>query len=162
MAQDYTPLGPSSPSIETQDAAPGETRPWKKSLVIGCGGCAVVLALALVFGGWVVMKFGLGVFADEVEADLRDNPVVREHIGRFEEFELDLSASIAAEGDEDFVFRVTGTKGTGLIFATCVTNDDGIEEVVAGTIQLESGETVNLFPEDGEVVHEIDITEEAS
>jgi hypothetical protein len=144
---DYTPLGPSNPSIETRGADPEQSRPWKKSLVIGCGGCAVILVLAAVFGGWVVMKFGLGVFADEVEADLRSNPVVREHIGRIEVFELDLSASIAAEGDEDFVFRVSGTKGTGLVFATCVTNDSGIEEVVAGTIQLESGETVDLFPE---------------
>jgi hypothetical protein len=103
--------------------------------------------LAAAFGGWIVMSFGLGVFADEVEADLRPNPVVREHIGRIEEFELDLSASIAAQGSEDFVFRVSGTKGTGLIFATCVTNDSGVEEVVAGTIQLESGETLDLFPE---------------
>jgi hypothetical protein len=148
MSQDYTPLGPSSPSIDAREAAPEHSKSSKKNLVIGCGGCAVILVLVSVFGGWVVMKFGLGVFADEVEADLRDNPVVREHIGRIEEFELDLSASIAAEGKEDFVFRVSGTKGTGLVFATCVTNDDGIEEVVAGTIQLESGETVDLFPEE--------------
>ena len=69
------------------------------------------------------MRFGLGVFADEVESDLRSNPVIIEHIGRFEEFELDLGASIASEGNEDFVFRVSGTKGSGLITATCVTND---------------------------------------
>ena len=100
------------------------------------------------------MKFGLGVFADEVENDLRSNPVITEHIGRIEEFDLDLGASIAAEGDEDFVFRVSGTKGSGLINATCVTNDSGVEEVHGGTIQLESGETLNLFPEVDEIVEE--------
>ena len=93
------------------------------------------------------MKLGLVVFSDEVESELRSNPVIIEHVGRIEEFELDLSASVAEEGSEDFIFRVSGTKGSGLVTATCVTNADGMEEVVAGTIQLESGETLDLFPE---------------
>ena len=84
------------------------------------------------------MKLGLGVFSDEVESELRSNPVIIEHVGRIEEFELDLSASVAEEGSEDFIFRVSGTKGSGLVTATCVTNADGMEEVAAGTIQLES------------------------
>jgi hypothetical protein len=120
----------------------------------------VVCALALLFGGWALMKLGLGVFADEVESELRANPVVIEHIGRIEEFDLDLGASVAEEGDDDFVFKVSGTKGSGLVTATCVTNADGIEEVVAGTIQLESGETLDLFPDEGEVIYEVDIVEE--
>ena len=149
MSQDYTPVGPSTPTVESQEA--GSSGPFftRKMLFVGCGGCAVIMALSVIFGGWVLMKFGLNVFADEVEADLRSNPVVLEHIGRIEEVELDLGASIAASGDEDFVFRVSGTKGSGLINATCVTNDDGIEEVIAGTVQLESGEMLNLFPVDG-------------
>jgi hypothetical protein len=120
----------------------------------------VVCALAFLFGGWALMKLGLGVFADEVESELRANPVVIEHIGRIEEFDLDLGASVAEEGDDDFVFKVSGTKGSGLVTATCVTNADGIEEVVAGTIQLESGETLDLFPDEGEVIYEVDIVEE--
>jgi hypothetical protein len=107
------------------------------------------------------MKLGLGVFADEVESELRSNPVIIEHIGRIDKFELDLSASVAEAGDEDFVFEVEGTKGSGLVTATCVTNDDGIEEVIAGTIQLESGETLDLFPDEGEVIYEVDIVEES-
>jgi len=94
-----------------------------------------------------MVKFGLEVFADAVEADLRNNPVIIEHIGRIEEFEVDLKTSLSTEGPDDFVFRATGTKGSGLINATCVTNDDGVEEVVAGTIQLDSGEMLDLFPE---------------
>ena len=98
------------------------------------------------------MKLGFGVFSDEVESELRSNPVIIEHVGRIEEFELDLSASVAEEGSEDFIFRVSGTKGSGLVTATCVTNADGMEEVAAGTIQLESGETLDLFPEDELIV----------
>ena len=116
--------------------------------MIGCGGCAVIAVLAVIFGGWAMVKLGLDVFADSVEADLRNNPVIVEHIGRIEELEVDLSTSLSTEGPDDFVFRARGTKGSGLISATCVTSDEGVEEVVAGTIQLDSGETLDLFPED--------------
>ena len=159
MTQDYTPVGPSTPPIETQDPSQKTPFPWRKVLIFGCGGCAVIVALAMVFGGWALMKLGLGVFADEVESELRSNPVIIEHVGRIEEFELDLSASVAEAGSEDFVFEVSGTKGSGLVTATCVTNEDGIEEVVAGTIQLESGVTLNLFPDEGDAVDEMEVIE---
>ncbi len=94
-----------------------------------------------------MVRLGLDVFADAVETDLRNNPVIVEHIGRIEELEVDLKTSFSTEGPDDFVFRARGTKGSGLIHATCVTNDEGVEEVVAGTIQLENGETLDLFPE---------------
>ena len=121
--------------------------------MMGCGGCAIIAVLAMILGGWALFRFGFNVFASEVEADLRDNPVIVEHLGRIEEFEVDLSATITTEGANDFVFRARGTKGAGLISVTCVTNDDGVEEVTAGTIQLDSGETMDLFP-DEEVVEE--------
>ena len=95
MSQDYAPIGPSSPPIETQEPTPSRRFPWNKILIFGCGGCAVVCALALLFGGWALMKLGLGVFADEVESELRANPVIIEHVGRIDEFELDLGASVA-------------------------------------------------------------------
>jgi len=160
MTQDYTPVGPSTPPIETQDPSSKKPFPWNKVFIFGCGGCAVVVVLVMAFGGWALIKLGLGVFADEVESELRSNPVIIEHVGRIEEFELDLSASVAEEGGEDFIFHVSGTKGSGLVTATCVTNDEGIEEVVAGTIQLESGETLNLFPDEEEAVHEVEIIED--
>ncbi len=124
--------------------------------MMGCGGCAIIAVLATILGGWAMFRFGFNVFASEVEADLHDNPVIVEHLGRIEEFEVDLKASITTEGADDFVFRARGTKGAGLISATCVTNEDGVEEVVAGTIQLDSGETLDLFPEKEVVVDESD------
>lgn len=161
MTQDYAPVGPATPPIDTQDPSAKKPFPWNKLTIFGCGGCAVIGALAIIFGGWGLLRLGLGVFSDEIEGELRSNPVLIEHIGRIEEFELDLGASIAEEGNEEFVFRVSGTKGSGLVTATCVTNDEGGEEVVAGTIQLDSGETLDLFPKDEEVVHEIEIAEES-
>ena len=146
MTQNYTPVGPSTPSIGARDSAPGRSFPWKTTLLFGCGGCAVVVALVTIFGGWALLRFGLNVFSGEVEGELRSNPVIIEHIGLIQEFEVDIRASFAEEGDEDFVFRVRGSKGSGLVTATCVTTDDGTEEVVAGTLQLDSGETLELFP----------------
>jgi len=107
----------------------------------------VIAVLAVIFGGWIMVRLGLDVFSAAVEADLRENPVIIEHIGRIEELEVELKTSLTTEGQDDFVFRVRGTKGSGLIEATCVTKEDGDEEVVAGTIQLESGETFDLFPD---------------
>ncbi len=121
---------------------------------MGCGGCAIIAVLATILGGWAMVRFGFNVFSSEVESDLHDNPVIVEHLGRIEEFEIDLTASITTEGADDFVFRARGTKGAGLISVTCVTNDDGVEEVIAGTIQLDSGETHDLFPDEEVVVEE--------
>ena len=98
-----------------------------------------------------MVRLGLDVFANDVESELRDNPVIIEHIGRIEEIEADLMASLSTEGEDDFVFDVRGTKGSGLIHATCVTRDDGTEAVTAGTIQLETGETLDLFPESADI-----------
>ncbi len=123
---------------------------------MGCGGCAIIAVLATILGGWAMVRFGFNVFASEVESDLHDNPVIVEHLGRIEEFEIDLTASITTEGADDFVFRARGTKGAGLISATCVTNDDGVEEVIAGTIQLDSGETHDLFPGEAHSVEGMD------
>ncbi len=160
MTQDYTPVGPSSPPpvepILPQGIAPTGPSKKRRYLMMGCGGCAIVAVLAMILGGWAMFRFGFNVFASEVEADLRDNPVIVEHLGRIEEFEVDISASITTEGADDFVFRARGTKGAGLIRATCVTNYDGVEEVTAGTIQLDSGETHDLFPEKEVVVDESD------
>jgi hypothetical protein len=115
--------------------------------MIGCGGCSVIAVLAVILGGWVMVRLGLDVFAAAVEGDLRENPVIVEHIGLIEELEVELKTSLTTDGQDDFVFRVRGTKGSGLIKATCVTTEDGDEEVVAGTIQLDSGEIFDLFPD---------------
>jgi len=156
MTQDYLPVGPSTPSIDTQEPSRSRKFSRNKVLVFGCGGCAVIAILSMVLGGWALLKVGLGVFSDEVESELRSNPVIIEHVGRIEEFELDFSASVAEEGSEDFIFRVSGTKGSGLVTATCMTNANGMEEVIAGTIQLESGETLDLFPGDQAPVEELE------
>jgi len=118
----------------------------KAPRALGCGGCVAVTVVAILAAVLGAVIWSLGTFADSVEADLRQNPVIIEHIGRIESFKLELHASLIEPGDDSFVFRVEGTRGAGLVHATCVTVDDGSEDVVAGTLQLDAGEMTDLFP----------------
>lgn len=108
------------------------------------GGALLVL---LCCGGVVgVGYFGLSVFAKEIETRLRDNPVLVEHLGPIESFEMDMIASIA-EGEENvFVFNVKGQKGSGIVTAQSITADDGSEEITWAQLRLPDGQTVDLLP----------------
>lgn len=134
-------LSPSTPEPGTGQRGRGPLF----ALGIACGGCLILGVVAVVAGG-LLIKFGLGFFAEQVEADLRDNPVIIEHLGQLEELKLDFEATLAAPGEDDYVFEASGTKGTGTLRVTSVTVDDETEDVVAGTLQLASGEEFDLFP----------------
>lgn len=114
--------------------------PW----VVGCGCLVVVILGALaIFGAG---HFGLRVFSEQVANELRDNPVVIEHLGTLQELEVEFAASAAAPGENEFVFQAKGSKGEGRIRADCVTVGAD-EEVVAGTLEMASGEIYDLFPD---------------
>jgi hypothetical protein len=89
---------------------------------------------------------GMKIFRDQVRVDIKDNPVIVDKIGAITSFELDMDASELLEGENDFVFDVAGTKGQGVLTATCITIDADTEDVTAGSLKMSTGETVNLFP----------------
>jgi len=113
----------------------------------GCLIAVLVTVLVAVGGGYAVFQYGIGLIEEEVREDLAGNPVVREHLGEIRELELDYTESGALPGEEDFAFRVEGTRGSGMIRATVITGDDDLEHVTRGTLTLASGETLDLFPE---------------
>lgn len=122
----------------------------------GCLIAVLVTVLVAVGGGYAVFQYGIGLIEGEVREDLAGNPVVREHLGEIRELELDYTESGALPGEEDFAFRVEGTRGSGMIRATVITGDDDLEHVTRGTLTLASGETFDLFPEvPGEVPDEV-------
>ena len=92
----------------------------------------VVLLVAVGAVAWL----GLDLIAEQVKADIEDNPVIVEHIGRIESIELDLLASGDTPGDDTFVFELKGTKGNGVLTVEVVTVDDEHEEVRSGTLRL--------------------------
>lgn len=106
------------------------------AFVLLCGGCCVG-----------VVMFGLDQIGSEIERDLADNPVIQEHIGNFQTFEMDKWKSIQHSDEDIYVFRVSGPNGSGTIEAECLDNDEGIYEVWSGELRMDSGETYDLFPD---------------
>ena len=118
-------------------------------IIVVIVGVFMVLVTLCCGGLGFLAYFGLDMMAGEVESDLRDNPVIAEHIGSIQSFEMDWGGSFVEEEDEDtFVFRIRGSKASGIVTVVCDTDDAEIAEVVSGTLQVDSGETYGLFPEE--------------
>ena len=120
-------------------------------------GCIIVIIVGLFIvlvtlccgGLGLLAYFGFGMMTDEVESDLRDNPVIAEQIGSIQSFEMHWGGSFVEEEDEDtYVFSIRGSKASGIVTVLCDTDSAEIAEVVSGTLQVDSGETYDLFPEE--------------
>ncbi len=88
---------------------------------------------------------GLASFRDQVREDIKEHPVIVEHIGTISAIELDMDASEKLPGENDFVFNLTGSNGQGVLTATCITIDEDTEDVTAGSLKISTGETISLF-----------------
>jgi hypothetical protein len=82
--------------------------------------------------------------------DIQDNPVILEHIGSINEIEIDFAASDKDAGADVFVYRLEGSRGPGILTAETITVDEYTERVTWGILRLESGETYELFPGQGD------------
>ncbi len=102
---------------------------------------SVAAALCLGLGVWGGKKL-MNVAAEMIAEQVRDNPVILQHIGNIEKAELDLGATGATGGDETLVLRLTGTKGNGRLTAETQDDGQGNLEVVAGKLRLDDGQTV--------------------
>lgn len=111
-------------------------------------GVFMVLVTLCCSGLGFLAYFGLDMMTGEVESDLRDNPVIAEQIGSIQSFEMDWGGSFIEEEDDDtFVFRIRGSKASGIVTVVCDTDNAEIADVVSGTLQVDSGETFDMFPE---------------
>ena len=108
-------------------------------VVLLCGGCGVGMYF-----------FGTGQLAGGVQAALADNPVIREHVGEIQSLEFDVMDTGERGGDDVFLFDVTGSKGSGTIFAECIQQPGGGVNVISGQLELDNGEVFPLFTEDPE------------
>ncbi|WP_153555998.1 hypothetical protein [Roseimaritima sediminicola] len=82
------------------------------------GGLAVVMLLCC-GGCFLLAKFGLDQVGNQVASQVRNDPVVVEHIGQVESVEMDFMETSRYQqetGDSDaVVFTITGDKGTGVL-----------------------------------------------
>lgn len=106
-------------------------------ILAGCGFLIVAGCCGFAFWGW-------GLFTDQAKDALNANPVIQEHIGNIESIETDFTATGNAEGDDVFVFRIKGPKGSGVVTAEFISTGADSEEVRSGTLELDSGETYDL------------------
>ena len=108
------------------------------------GGLVVLGCLGIVgLGFW-----GVGMVTDQAMAALNANPVVQQHAGRITEMDIDWTGTGLEEEDNVFVFEFTSAKATGVVTAEFITIDAETEKVVSGKLELSSGETYDLFPEE--------------
>lgn len=108
-------------------------------------GCAVVSGIMMVFlccGG--IGYFGVNIMNTEVQAELRDNPQIREHLGELSSVQLNMFKSMTHDGDDIWVYDLTGSKGKGEITIHQTTNDSGDEEFHSATLRLSDGQTIEI------------------
>ena len=110
-------------------------------ILVGIGAVVVVLICAGVVG---LAFFGMNVIETEVRNQVRDDPVLVEHIGQIESFDADLTESGAIEDEDTFVYRVKGTKGSGVLTVRHVTDDNGDEVVKSAKLRLPDGKVIEL------------------
>jgi hypothetical protein len=134
----------SPPPFRAPRFAPPRNDGQKVALIIA--GVVLLFGIGLVALAGGVVVWGMGIVTDQVEADLRGNPVLQAHLGTITRFDLNYVRSMAEPDTETFVFDVTGAKGSGRIVARCVTVDADHEKVTAGKLQLASGQEYDLFP----------------
>ncbi len=93
--------------------------------------------------GYFIVSAGKDLIAEGAAQQLKDNPVIEEHIGIIEEIEMDFSEliTVASEQDEDddtltFVFEVHGSKGSGKIH---LRQDSADEEIESAELVMDDG-----------------------
>ncbi len=133
-------------ALEESLEADGAPEPRKKSatgpwIAIGVGlGC--LLALTCLGGGTALVVVGLGMVTEQVEQELEDNAILREHLGTIEEFDIAWSRSSQEPGDV-FVYEVRGSLGSGHVRCESLSHEDR-EEILWAELILPSGEVVEL------------------
>ena len=110
-------------------------------ILVGIGALLVVLICAGVVG---LAFFGMNVIETEVRNQVRDDPALVEHIGQIEDFDADLTESGAIDDEDTFVYRVKGTKGSGLLTVRHITDDNGDEVVEWAKLRLPDGKEIEL------------------
>ncbi len=94
----------------------------------------------------LLVGFGFQIVTTEIEDQLSGNPILQEHVGQVQSFEMDWSRSFADEDYDTFIYRVRGTKGEGRVTVKHITGDDGNEVILAAELRLPDGETIDLMP----------------
>ena len=107
------------------------------------GGVVIVLCCG---GGTAIVVFAMNVISREIEVELRDHPQLVKHVGPVTSFDMNWTATFAADEDV-YVFDVRGEKGSGEVTVESITGLDDKEEIQWARLRLPGGEVVDLVEE---------------
>jgi hypothetical protein len=117
----------------------------KAGVIAAVVGGVVLLSCLLCCGGiGGIVTWGMKMVEDDVEASLRDDPVMTEHIGTVQSFDIVWGESIDEDDDDVFVYEVRGTRGSGKATVKSVTQGDGSERIIWARLKLSTGQEHTL------------------
>lgn len=102
------------------------------------------------------IETGVGLFTRQAQDAAQRYPLIRQHIGQINAFEIDTDATGAAPGMNTFVFDLTGDKGRGRLEADFITVSADTERLGKGVLTLADG---RRLPFDGEPPGEDEATD---
>ena len=88
------------------------------------------------------IEAGAGLFIRQAQEAAQRYPLVQQHIGTLQSFELDLAGTGEAEGADEFVFTLVGDKGRGRLLAEFITVDAETERLGKGMLTLADGREI--------------------
>lgn len=117
---------------------------WTCLLVslIGLGGGVVLLCCG---GGTGLIWFGLNVATTEIENQLRENAVLKEHVGEIESFTMNFIRTGEIDREDHLVFDVKGSKARGEVEVDLSGDDSRF--VNSAVLRLRDGTEIPLIPE---------------
>lgn len=92
---------------------------------------------------WIAVA-GWSIFSEQAQAALQDDAVVQQHIGKIDTMKVDVLATGAAPGGDEFVFSVTGDRGRGKVSATWVSDGAEREILTEGVLTMHDGSEYTL------------------
>lgn len=122
-----------------------QNKPWY--WIVGCGCLAMMVLCCGICSG--LAYFGLDQLQAEVQTELQNNPVVKEHIGEIQKVEMQWVETFENGDDDVYVMRLIGEKASGKV--TVKLKDVGIdehEEIESGTLVLDNGDEFELVPDE--------------
>lgn len=108
------------------------------------GGLIALAGLLLIGAVGVFFYFGINLFNEQARAAIRADPAVTAAVGTIADIEFDFTATGHAPGAEDFAYRVSGDRASGLLVGRFVTVDADTEELRSGILTLEDGRVIRI------------------
>lgn len=117
----------------------------RKLIIIGVAGFLLFMFAGIASVGGFLF-WGWNMFVNQAKTAINNNPVCRQHLGEIYDIDTDLIATGMEEGEDVFVFRITGSNGSGVVRAEFISEGADEEKITHGTLKLSSGEAYNLIP----------------